>query len=77
MLENHLNTRYNLMKSFTYSDYVDSYYINPDSTLIVFNEMNNSSSYSTIIYFAATKEKIQHILSEADGVALFSWILNW
>lgn len=57
-------------------NFVDSYFINPDSSLIVFQETSNRAYYADIYYFKGSKELIESILSaeEENGKYLFYWL---
>lgn len=99
-LDGHFSSRYNNMRTFSYSSLVtsiyltetedgydttyvtstysnvDSYFINPDSSLVILKEKSTTGSYADIYYLEASKENIQRILNtdEDDGKRLFYWI---
>lgn len=89
-LDWHIASRYSQMRSFvhttrylnsdsTYSvyNYVDTYYTNPDSSLIVLNR-SSGDSYKTMYYFAANEENIQRVLNtnEDKGTELYYWFFS-
>jgi hypothetical protein len=91
-LDWHIASRYSLMKNFHYTYtymYADSstysysneetYYISPDSSLIVFLAKSSGSQLNSIFYFPAIKEVIQQILSTDDdqGSELYSWLISY
>lgn len=77
MLDTHMTSRYNLLKTFQYSVFLDSYYINPDSSLIVLDRRANGLILTNIYYYLANKERTQRILSEVDGESLYAWLYNY
>lgn len=74
MLEAHLSDHYLFINTKSYNDirvaevtYTDSYYVNPDSTLIILHGSDSFNTTTTIEFHPATKEKIQRILSDENG----------
>jgi hypothetical protein len=73
-LEKHLTDRYSVMKTFEHYKASDTYYINPDSSLIVLFQKPPYGIYETIEFHQANQERVQHILSEEDSYTLASWL---
>lgn len=75
LLDLHLNDRYNLMTTKSYSagsnsSIVDTYYINPDSSLIIKDYRYSHNSSSMVYFYQATQEKIQLVFSDENYIDL-------
>ncbi len=56
--------------------YEESYFINPDSTVLIFKQKSSRSSYIDIYYFRASKDMIEHVVNadEEEGEMLYYWL---
>lgn len=75
LLDAHLNDRYSLMTTKSYStssnsSTVDAYYINPDSSLIIEDYRYSHNTCSLVYFYQATQEKIQLVLSDETIIDL-------
>ena len=74
-LDLHLNDCYNLMTTKQYGNSptwydIDSYYISPDSSLIIKDYRYSHNTGSLVFFYQATQEKIQLVLSEETYINL-------
>jgi len=70
-LGNHIGDRYTYMATKTYQNNLDTYYLNPDSTLIIMDNRYSGNIEAIIEFYPATKERIQRVLSDENGHLFF------